>query len=411
MAKQVKIFLCFLFLFSVAVSAQEECTVAVVSVKATVDGRPLLWKNRDTSFLDNEVAYYTDGKYPYIGVINAGDRSQVWMGVNSVGFAIMNSESQDLEGDTLDAEGYFMKQALMECATADDFEQLLIRTNETGRETKANFGVIDASGSAMFFEAGNHTFTKFDANDPDVAPLGFIVRANFAMTAVDTSKSYGQVRYRRANELFEKFVAEERLSYRVILRDISRDLVNEITDPYPLPFLEQENDKPVGFLRTHHSINRFRTASCAVFHGVLPYENPLLTTMWVILGEPVCGVAVPLWVSAENVPDVLVGEQKPVLNDLIQNIENQAYPDTSLKRYINTKFLVDEEGRGLFKNLFSIEDKNFEQTDRQLRKWRKKFASPRVVFDFETMIVNNTVQFLESYKATKCFPNKIQKKD
>ncbi|MCI0495741.1 hypothetical protein L0Z72_12120, partial [candidate division KSB1 bacterium] len=69
MAKQVKIFLCFLFFCSAVASAQEECTVAVVSGKATVDGRPLLWKNRDTSYLDNEVSYFADGKYAYIGVI------------------------------------------------------------------------------------------------------------------------------------------------------------------------------------------------------------------------------------------------------------------------------------------------------------------------------------------------------
>lgn len=411
MANHMKFFLSFLLLFSVAVSAQEECTVAVVSGKATVDGRPLLWKNRDTSFLDNEVAYFADGKYPYIGVINTGDRTQVWMGVNSAGFAIMNSESQDLEGDTLDAEGYFMKQALMECATADDFEQLLLKTNETGRETKANFGVIDARGSAVFFEAGNHTFSKFDANDPDVAPQGFIVRANFAMTAVDTSKSYGQVRYKRANELFKKVVAEKKLSHHVILRDISRDLVNEITDPYPLPFLGQENGKQVGFIRTHHSINRFRTASCAVFHGVLPEENPLLITMWVILGEPVCGIAVPLWVMAGDVPLAYDGEQSSLLNDLIQNIKNEAYPDTSLKRYIDTKFLMNEEGGGVFKKLFPFEDENFKRTDHQIEKWRMKLGSARAVLDFETKMVNNTIKFLERYQAVECFRNKIQKRD
>lgn len=133
MKKIIALIIVLTFLFNLYAFCQEECTVAVVSGKATVDGRPLLWKNRDTSTLDNEVAFFDDGEYPYIGVINAGDRAQVWMGVNSVGFAIMNSESQDLEGDTLDAEGYFMKQALMECATASDFERLLLKTNEPGR--------------------------------------------------------------------------------------------------------------------------------------------------------------------------------------------------------------------------------------------------------------------------------------
>ena len=33
------------------------CTSAVVSGKVTPDGRPLLWKNRDTDYLRNHVAY------------------------------------------------------------------------------------------------------------------------------------------------------------------------------------------------------------------------------------------------------------------------------------------------------------------------------------------------------------------
>lgn len=34
------------------------CTSAVVSGKVTPDGRPLLWKNRDTDYLRNQVTMY-----------------------------------------------------------------------------------------------------------------------------------------------------------------------------------------------------------------------------------------------------------------------------------------------------------------------------------------------------------------
>ncbi len=395
MKKVIILNIVLIFLFHFYAFSQEECTVAVVSGKATVDGRPLLWKNRDTSNLNNEVAYCTDGKFPYIGVINAGDRTQVWMGVNSDGFAIMNSESQDLEGDTLDAEGYLMKQALMECASANDFEQLLLKTNETGRETKANFGVIDATGAAIFFETGNHTFTKFDANDPAVAPMGYLVRANFAMTAIDTSKGYGQIRYNRANKLFEKFVNKNELSYQTILRHIARDLVNEKTDPYPLSFEGQEDDKPRGFIRTYNSINRYRTASCAVFHGVLPNENPLLTTMWVILGEPICGVTIPLWVSAGDVPPALDGEPRSLLNDLIQRIEMKAYPDSSLKRYVNTNVLVNQGQNGILSKLFTLEDTLFKISEKQLSEWRNEFPFRESILEFEKMIVDKVEKELK----------------
>jgi len=393
MRKFFKLFFYALFFLPIAGISQEECTVAVVSGKATIDGRPLLWKNRDTSNLDNEVAYFDDGKYSYIGVINAGDRTQVWMGVNSAGFCIMNSESRDLKGDTLDAEGYFMKQALMECATAEDFEQLLLTTNESGRETKANFGVIDATGAALFFETGNHTFTKFDANDPETAPLGFIVRANFAMTG--TGKGYGHIRYKRANELFEKFAKEKNLSYQTLLRYIARDLKNDKTDPYPLPFIGQEDRKPKGFIKTYDSINRFRTASCAVFHGILPDENPLLTTMWVILGEPICGVVIPLWIAAGSVPSTFDGEKTSMLNNIIQQIEAKAYPDTSLKKYVNTDVLLNREQKGILPRLFKLEDEVFDKTENELMDWRNQLPAPDFILGFENEITEGVCKKLK----------------
>jgi len=74
------------------------CTVAVVSGKATRNGRPLLWKNRDTSGLDNKMIYYKGDKYGFIGLIDARDKDvrNVWAGINTEGFAIMNSASGDL---------------------------------------------------------------------------------------------------------------------------------------------------------------------------------------------------------------------------------------------------------------------------------------------------------------------------
>ena len=157
-----------IFLFSLAVQA---CTVAVISGDVTVDGRPLLWKNRDSSFFENEVAFFHGPRYDFIGVINKNDTTQVWMGENTAGFAIMNAESLDQPGDSIDTEGFFMKKALGVCATLQDFELLLRQTNRTGRGTKANFGCIDAKGGAAFYETGNKSFVKIDSKNPLVCYL------------------------------------------------------------------------------------------------------------------------------------------------------------------------------------------------------------------------------------------------
>ena len=49
------------------------CTTAVISGKYTKDGRPLLWKHRDTWALNNSIRQFDDGKYPYMGLVNSKD--------------------------------------------------------------------------------------------------------------------------------------------------------------------------------------------------------------------------------------------------------------------------------------------------------------------------------------------------
>jgi nitrous oxidase accessory protein NosD len=112
-------------------STIEACTTAIISGKATVNGRPLLFKQRDTDELSNKLVSFTDGKYSYIGLVNTKDTKNkaVWGGYNSAGFAIMNSASYNLNNkDSVknsDNEGFIMKLALQTCATLADFEKLL----------------------------------------------------------------------------------------------------------------------------------------------------------------------------------------------------------------------------------------------------------------------------------------------
>ena len=58
-----------------AVSGAYACTSAIVSGKNTVNGRPLLWKHRDTGEENNKVERIAakDGKMEYIGLYNASD--------------------------------------------------------------------------------------------------------------------------------------------------------------------------------------------------------------------------------------------------------------------------------------------------------------------------------------------------
>ena len=240
------------------------------------------------------------------------------MGINEAGLAIMNSESKDLEGAEYDDEGFLMKYVLGHFSTVGEFQQYLEATNEEGRAVTSNFGVIDAQGGAGFFETGNHTYTFFDAN---TAPNGFLTRANYAETG--DGEGYGYYRCGRATALIEQAAKDKAVTHKYILQQVARDIETEEVSPFPF------ETTTIDTLPTSSTVNRHRTVSAAVFHGVKSGENPLRATMWCILGEPIAGVATPLWVTSGGVGDAVKdSENSAELNRAIQEIESQMYPDT-----------------------------------------------------------------------------------
>jgi len=364
------------------------CTVAVVSGKATPDGRPLLWKNRDTSGLDNKMIYLKGKKYDFIGLIDARDNNveNVWAGINTQGFAIMNSASEDLseEPNGMMNNGRFMKRALSECANVSDFENLLNRTNGN-RNVGANFGVIDAEGNACFYETSNSTFQKFDTKDPKVAPQGYIIRTNYAFSAPVKNGGGGYIRFERASKLFQAASAEERLDYKFILQEAARDLVNEILDSFPLTDPKVYDSSSPVYINTDDTINRNSTASVALFHGVSDPKKAHLATMWILLGQPVCSVAVPLWANAASVPGVLSGDKTAPLNDFSRALASYLYPDKRghLNRYLSISRLIHYGGEGVLTRLSKIENQVFAETEMKLKEWEKKKPAKQDVVDFE----------------------------
>ena len=131
------------------------CTSAIVSASANPSGRPVLWKHRDTSTIDNKVEYVAPekGAFGYVALFNASDRDlrEAWMGMNDAGFAVMNTASYNIKDDRvpqkkMDKEGILMTKALKTCRTVDDFARLL-DSYPRPMGVEANFGVIDASGN------------------------------------------------------------------------------------------------------------------------------------------------------------------------------------------------------------------------------------------------------------------------
>jgi len=356
----------------------EECTIGVASGKATSDNRPLLWKTRDySSAINNEVYYFTSDTYNFISVITAGQNSYSWMGVNEKGFAIINSLSYDL---SIESSGYgngsLMKKALSSCATVLDFEQLLDETNITGRQTRANFGVIDSTGAAKMIETSGSEYWIFDANDTIQTPEAYVLRTNFTLTG---GGSTGVQRFNRTTKLISDFSSGDSLNYKSIIRHQMRDFSDQNSNPLsvPYPFSQYISEVPIGYIHPNISICRNSSVSASVIHGVLPGEKAKLSTMWTILGQPASSIAIPYW-PVGNTPPEANGISTAPLCDLSLKIKDILFDDFYISQqnselsFIDTYKLLDENGNGHWARIFPAEDSIFLAVEAKLETWRQQ---------------------------------------
>jgi len=390
------------FIFSKSVYC---CTTAVISGKATNDGRALIWKLRDTDYLKNYVKQFPaeDGKYAFIGIVNSVDSvgNEVWGGNNEVGFAIMNSASFNVNLDdsvkVKDKEGFFMKKALETCKTLEDFENLLSNSQKP-MGLAAHFGVIDAKGGAAFYEVNNYTWTKYDANDPNVAPEGYILRTNFSETG-KPNVGYGFVRLQTAEQLFTETTNEKTLDYRSVIQNFSRCLYNPITKNN---YKEMYENEPASnrFIHSDNLITSYGSASCIVIQGVKDNELPQFTTMWTMIGYPNTCIALPLWISESELPNTII------YNDSLKNSKLNQYNMSLLKKcypidnpdgyhYLKISKLVNKENNGYMQIITPIETNIFDETDKKLNKWRNKMPPKSEIEQFYTQL-NNIVE--KTYK-------------
>ena len=305
MRKFVLILVVFISLFSFS---NEECTTAVISGKATVDGAPILWKNRDTDHLFNKVIFVDEKPYSYIAIVNNEETSGriVWSGLNEKGFAIMNSAAYNLPlkcGETKDLEGLIMADALRKCANVNDFEKFIKENLGQSLGAQANFGVIDAEGNAALFEVHNHGYKRLDAVS---FPHFYIVNTNFSRSG-EKGKGFGYVRFMQVENMFK---ARKKLSHSYLIVSVIRNIDNPIIPILPMEKWHYLSNKKPYFVYTYDCINRSYTANAFVVHGVKSPDKAKYSTMWVALGEPITTIAVPLWVCTKSTPYELRGGDK-----------------------------------------------------------------------------------------------------
>lgn len=363
-----------------------ECTIGVFSGRATADGRPMLWKNRDVLGAVQKFCYYRapvdrDVYYSFIGNCYSDDTTKVYMGLNEVGFAVINSNSYNLGDSLRDGvdDGDLLRMALERCRTLEDLEDLLDLTSQKGRKDCWNIGALDASGHAALYECSNRSYVKFDVDDPEQAPDGIILRATFGLSGTDANR-IGTERYKRAVHLVYGRKSDVPLDVRFVLETLARDLSNPIADPYPLPYNGSQNRREPGFIFTDGvSINRSVSRSVMVIRGNRPGEDPLLSTLFCSIGPPVLGVAFPLWVRSGHVPDPLnIGIETPMYS-LVKLHRAELYPLLKDPEYLDSHYLVNDLGAGIFSYTLPLERNVIDSADAYVASWGENMPSPHEV--------------------------------
>lgn len=338
------------------------CTSAIVGADMNPYGRPLLWKNRDTSASDNKIEYVPsqNGEFAYVALFNASDSllNEAWMGMNEYGFAVMNTASYNLKDDDvpqkdMDKEGYVMTKALKKCKTVDDFASLLDSLPKP-MGVEANFGVIDAYGNGAYFETNNNSFNRFNLSD---SPDHIMVRTNYSHSGRE-NEGYGFIREANANHLLTPFIENHQVAPEVLTETLSRSFYHDLIK-------KDFSDADEEWVIDQDFIPRYTSTATVVIEGCKPLQSgeelsPEFLTqqyvMWTGLGYPPCSEIFPVWCSEEGVDPVLKGDPSTGRSsqcDIVKQRKAEVFPFTkgNGEKYIHMPKLFNEEGTGYVQTL------------------------------------------------------------
>lgn len=372
----------FLALFLLAAMMTEvqpvlACTSVIVSGKATKDGRPLIFKNRDTSTLHNMTIVVQGQVYRYIGLVNAEDTApiNVWGGHNEAGFGIINTAAYNLNGDggDTDGDGVLIRKALELCATLEDFERLL-DTVKKPREVNSNFAVLDANGGCAYYETGNYDYVKFDVNDPNVAPDGYLMRTNFGTTG-NHKLDQGVERFCAITDFMAEACKEGKFDPQYLLCQIPRYMKHGVTKLDMADFMP-DNEDDTRYFPFHDYIARYSTSSVIMVQGVKAGESPQATVSWTMVGWPLSTVAIPLVLTPSGKLPALVaddGTGHSRLNEMGLQLKERVFSLKSgnTSSYGDLAQLMNKQGTGVMQRVQTLEMEVIRRGDEALDVLRK----------------------------------------
>ena len=314
-----------IFSFAIILTAKP-CSSVIVTPQHSAEGCTMLWKHRDqTTTIDTRVAHFEGGRYSYTALVNSYyDRDRrAYAGVNEVGLGIISTATKNLNvrnrgshsAPRVENRYGLIVEALRECATVDEFEALL-KSRVRSAHFQSNIGVGDASGGAAYFEIWSDGYVRYDVKE---RPLGYDIRTNFSFAGDDSKRGASERRYRTVDvQMREKgvyssadFIAMSRSFYSA---DKGGDILS--------------NDDV--YKEANYTVPRYSSVGATV---VVCGKNPRID---VIVGHPVAGFAIPVWVECKHhIPKCLASR---AMFDLSRKFSAAAYkPHISGKGYTLNK--------------------------------------------------------------------------
>lgn len=296
------------------------CTSAIVATQKSSEGVPLLWKHRDSSTWNCRVAYVEGGKYAYTALVSLNG-NRTYCGINEKGFAVLNTVSHNLVRTASSGKKHsaitLMDDILAECATVDEFEAWLAKSNgERGYIT--NYAVGDPSGKAAYFEVWNESYKRYDVAE---RKEGYDIRSNYSFSGEMSKRTESAPRYDIiANQMRggEVFTPQQLIEY-------SRNYCNTKGGCVL--------DEPNRVVKDNTSVARYSSSASAVM--VCDAKNP---RMLVSAGHPSAVMAVPVYVQAKNnLPECLTS--RAVLN-LGNDFRTKCYEKISKREHALDKPLI-----------------------------------------------------------------------
>ncbi|PIV63920.1 MAG: hypothetical protein CO162_08010 [bacterium (Candidatus Ratteibacteria) CG_4_9_14_3_um_filter_41_21] len=301
--KMKKVAIVFLGVFIILVSRETErclqtCTLGVVNGCVTVDGRPIFWRIDDSSHEKRmRLAHVDASPYDYIGITEVDH--YIPSGLNEAGIAGHDTfvgTTGEVAPDGVGAYGITL-HSLRNYTSLDQVRDYIKQKVDTDKSNAGGcLGFIDAHGNASIFEINRSNwwfeYNSVNPNRKRQGLFGFVVRANeFHQRANDTDDTNIGGRYQSGTYNILGLCRRGILSVKTIIQGDNVFEVIRYGPGRPLAALAREE--------------QYKPNSVMVVHGVAPGENPALATMWVILGQPNYGIAVPAWVKVSDIPHCL----------------------------------------------------------------------------------------------------------